>query len=83
MACAVPVVTTDCGGVCEVLTDGVEGFVVAPRDPEALADALVRLWRDSALRDRMGAAGRARIRSGFTLERQLGEFLAMYREVAA
>lgn len=83
MACAVPVVTTDCGGVCEVLTDGVEGFVVAPRDPGALAEALVRLWRDSALRDRMGAAGRARIRSGFTLERQLGEFLAMYREVAA
>jgi glycosyltransferase involved in cell wall biosynthesis len=79
----VPVVTTDCGGVREAVTDGVEGFVVAPRDPEKLAAALARLWRDPELRRRMGEAGRTRVQGGFTLERQLQDFLEMYREVVA
>jgi colanic acid/amylovoran biosynthesis glycosyltransferase len=83
MACGVPVVTTDCGGVREAVTDGVEGFVVAPRDPEKLAAALARLWRDPELRRRMGEAGRTRVQGGFTLERQLQDFLEMYREVVA
>lgn len=81
MACGLPVVATDCGGVSEAFTDGVEGFLVAPRDPEPLAEALLRLWEDPGLRARMGQAGRSTVQSRFTLERQLGEFLAMYREV--
>jgi glycosyltransferase involved in cell wall biosynthesis len=80
MASGVPFVATDCGGVSEAFTDGVEGFLVAPRDPQALADALERLWRDPDRRARMGEAGRARATSRFTLERQLDELLAMYRE---
>jgi colanic acid/amylovoran biosynthesis glycosyltransferase len=82
MACGVPVVATDCGGVSEAFTDGVEGLLVPRRDAAALADALTRLWRDPALRRRMGEAGRATATSRFTLERQLNEFLALYREVA-
>jgi glycosyltransferase involved in cell wall biosynthesis len=82
MACGVPVVATDCGGVSEALTDGVEGFIVPPRESEALAEALRRLWRDPGLRARMGQAGRRTATSRFTLERQLDEFLALYREVA-
>jgi colanic acid/amylovoran biosynthesis glycosyltransferase len=81
MACGLPVVATDCGGVSEAFTDGVDGFLVAPRDPEALAEALLRLWEDPGLRVRMGQAGRATVQSRFTLERQLREFLAMYQEV--
>lgn len=82
MASGVPVVATDCGGVSEAFTDGVEGFLVAPRDSEALADALARLGRDPDLRARMGEAGRATATSRFTLERQIDEFQALYREVA-
>jgi glycosyltransferase involved in cell wall biosynthesis len=75
-------VATDCGGVREAVTDGVEGFVVQPRDAEGLARALERLWREPDLRERMGAAGRRTATSRFTLERQLDEFLALYTEVA-
>lgn len=82
MACGLPVVTTNAGGVSEAVDDGVEGYVVEPRDPELLADALARLWRDPGLRARMGSAGRARIEAGFTLDRQLREFLELYGEVA-
>ncbi len=46
MACGLPVVTTDCGGMREAVTDGVEGFVTPVRDPNAMAQALEKLWRD-------------------------------------
>jgi colanic acid/amylovoran biosynthesis glycosyltransferase len=81
MACGVPVVATDCGGVSEAVTDGVEGLLVPPRDADALATALTRLWREPELRKRMGEAGRRTATSRFTLERQLDEFHALYREV--
>jgi colanic acid/amylovoran biosynthesis glycosyltransferase len=83
MASGVPVVATDCGGVSEALTDGIEGLIVPPRDPDALAAALTRLWREPELRKRMGEAGRRTATSRFTLERQLEEFHAFYREVSA
>jgi colanic acid/amylovoran biosynthesis glycosyltransferase len=82
MASGVPVVATNCGGICEAITDGVEGFVVPPRDTEAIAAALMRLWREPELRERMGAAGRRTATSRFTLDRHLEEFHALYREVA-
>ena len=74
MSCAVPVVTTDCGGMREAVMDGVEGFVVPMRDPDAMASALKRLWGDSNLRQTMGAAARQRIQMQFDLERQIDEF---------
>jgi glycosyltransferase involved in cell wall biosynthesis len=83
MASGVPVVATDCGGVSEALTDGVEGFVVPSRDPDALATALMRLWREPELRTRMGEAGRRTVESRFTLDDHLDEFHSLYREVAA
>jgi colanic acid/amylovoran biosynthesis glycosyltransferase len=82
MASGVPVVATDCGGVSEAVTDGVEGFVVPPRDAEALATALTRLWREPELRKRMGEAGRRTATSRFRLDRHLDEFHELYREVA-
>jgi colanic acid/amylovoran biosynthesis glycosyltransferase len=82
MSSGVPVVATDCGGVSEAVTDGVEGFVVPPRDPEALAAALMRVWREPELRKRMGQAGRRTVTSRFTLARQIDEFHALYSEVA-
>jgi colanic acid/amylovoran biosynthesis glycosyltransferase len=82
MASGVPVVATDCGGVSEALTDGVEGLVVPPRDSDALAAALRRLWSEPELRARMGEAARHTATTRFTLERQVDEFHALYREVA-
>lgn len=58
MAFGVPVVTTDEGGIPDIVADGVSGFIVPCRDPRALADRLERLLDDRALRQAMGAAGR-------------------------
>jgi colanic acid/amylovoran biosynthesis glycosyltransferase len=83
MACGLPVVATDVGGTREAVTDGVEGLVVPPREPRAAMVALARLWRDPALRARMGAAARSRIERDFTLDEQTRRYEALYREVVA
>lgn len=82
MACGLPVVTTDCGGMREAVTDGVEGFVVPVRDPVAMAEALLKLVSDADLRAAMGARARERILREFTLERQTGQFMALYTACA-
>jgi len=64
-----PVVATALPGIVELIEDGVTGAAVPPADPPALAAALARLMRDPALRDRLAAAGEARVRAHFTLER--------------
>jgi glycosyltransferase involved in cell wall biosynthesis len=65
MACALPVVTCDSVGCREAVADGVNGLLVPPRDPAALAAALARLIADPALRGRLGAAGRQRVLDEF------------------
>lgn len=82
MACGLPVVTTAVGGMREAVEDGVEGFVVPPRDPAAMTEALLSLWRRPDLRERMGAAGRARIERDFRLDEQAGAFAELFRSAA-
>jgi colanic acid/amylovoran biosynthesis glycosyltransferase len=83
MACGLPVVTTDCGGMREAITNGVDGYVVPLRDPEAMADALETLIMNETLRAAIGKAARARIIESFTLDQQAEQFLRMYRNVLA
>jgi glycosyltransferase involved in cell wall biosynthesis len=65
MATGLPVVVTDVGGMPEAVTDGVEGFVVPPRDPASLAHAILRLVEDRPGAVAMGARGRERILADF------------------
>jgi len=73
-----PVVTTSVMGNPEVVVDGVTGFMVPPRDPESLADRILKLLRDEKLRSQMGAAGRRRIEEKFTIERMVSETERLY-----
>ena len=66
MAMARPVVSMDNGGPAETVVDGETGFLVPPEDPDALAQRVIALLRDAALRARMGEAGRARVLAHFT-----------------
>jgi glycosyltransferase involved in cell wall biosynthesis len=63
MLCAKPVITcTDSGGTTELVTDGKTGLVAEPR-PEALAEAIDRVWGDRRAARRMGRAARRRARA--------------------
>lgn len=81
MACGLPVVTTDCGGMREAVTDGVEGYVVPVRDPSAITTALLCLINDHDLRIRMGSYARNRILRDFTLDQQTSAFVEMYHDI--
>jgi colanic acid/amylovoran biosynthesis glycosyltransferase len=82
MSCGLPVVSTDCGGMQEAITDGVEGFLVPARDAVATSDALARLVKDSDLRASMGMAGRKRVLQSFTYELQSKKFSELYQNLA-
>jgi glycosyltransferase involved in cell wall biosynthesis len=63
MACGLACVAFDCApGVREIVTDGVDGIVVPPRDVKALAAGLAQLMGDADLRKRYGAAARESVR---------------------
>ncbi len=83
MALAVPVIATSVGGPPEIIEDGREGFLLAPREPQAWADAIARLAGDRELAARMGAAGRQRVEQRFTAERHAAAVLALYRDLLA
>lgn len=79
MAAGLPIVTTPNAGT--VARDGVEGFVVAPNDTEAMAERVERLIRDAALREAMGAAARKRAKA-FTSDRYAEAIESLVRRVA-
>ncbi|MSP88614.1 MAG: colanic acid biosynthesis glycosyltransferase WcaL [Alphaproteobacteria bacterium] len=62
-------VSTAVSAVPELIADGETGLLVAPGDSAALAHALMRVIADPALRDRLGAAGAARVRAAFDHQR--------------
>lgn len=68
MACGVPVVSTRKGGPSETIVDGETGFLVDPGDDAALAERVIALLRDPALRARIGAAGRERAVAHFSAD---------------
>ena len=81
MRAGLPVVVSDVGGSAEAVEDGMTGFVVPPRDVEALRKALAKLVTDPDLRSRMGAAGRRLYEEKFTFERMLEATVSVYRQV--
>jgi glycosyltransferase involved in cell wall biosynthesis len=65
MAYGLPIIASDIGGVAEVLGNGSCGVLVLPGEADLLRDAIVRMARDAALRDRVSAAARERLRENY------------------
>ena len=76
----IPIVTTRAGSVCDVAIDGVNGFVT---DFSAiqLADAILKLANDPALRENFGSAGRKRSETLFSVERMVSDHEKLYKEI--
>jgi len=82
MAASRPIVATTAGGIPEIVEHGLNGLLVPPRDHPALAAAIVRMLKDPDLRRQMGAAGFARVRERFTVDRMIAGTAAVYARVA-
>jgi L-malate glycosyltransferase len=83
MALEVPVVATSVGGPPEIIQDGREGYLVAPRDPEAWARAIRRFADSHKLGWEMGRAGRRRVQEAFTIDHHVAAMLDVYERALA
>ena len=81
MAHAKPVVGTCFGGTPEIVADGETGLIADPWQPNEFGAALARVLGDGALAQRMGFAGRERLRECFTLGAQVDKYLALLNQV--
>lgn len=80
MARQKPVIASAVGGVPEVITDGVDGLLVPPADPQALAGAITRLAGDEALRRRIGEAGYRTVVDRFSIDSMVRSIEQVYDE---
>lgn len=79
MASGVPVVSTPVSGIPELIESGVNGLLVAPNDPGALADAIDSLLASHELREQVARAARAKVESSFSLDASAEQLLALFR----
>jgi sugar transferase (PEP-CTERM/EpsH1 system associated) len=81
MAAGLPVVSTDVGGVPEIVEEGATGLLVPSANDEQLAERLLRLARDPGLCRDLGARGRARARQQFSEEQMHSAYVRLYEEM--
>ena len=81
MQSGLPVISTNVGAIPELITDGVEGFLIEPGDVEALADRMVRVGADATLRERMGHAGRDLVRKRYSMDAMAETLEALYWQI--
>ena len=81
MSCGLPVVATNIGGSNEVITSGVNGFLVSPKSPEEMADKIELLLNDSALRKKIGSEARATIEKNYTWSKVCDRIVKCYEDV--
>lgn len=81
MACGVPVVGFDIGGVPDMVIDGETGFLAPVKDSVKLAEQIIRLLNNPSGRQAMGGASRRRIVDNFSIERQAKKYLELYQRL--
>jgi glycosyltransferase involved in cell wall biosynthesis len=83
LAAGKPVVAYDFAGADEVCLENETGFIVRTGDTEAAAEKLMRLAKDSALRERLGQCGRQFVKENFSVEKMVEDQYAVYQKLAA
>ncbi len=76
-----PVVATGAGGVSEIIRDGETGLLIPPRDPQALAEAVMALLNEPSRASAMASAGRRLVEKDYPLEVMLQKLEALYRDL--
>ncbi|MBN2564079.1 MAG: glycosyltransferase [Candidatus Eisenbacteria bacterium] len=77
MSVGTAIVATDVSGTREAVRDGIDGLIVRPDDPEAIARSVIGLLCDPALAGRLGASARIRVEELFSVERMISELESM------
>ncbi len=80
-AAGVPVVATRVGGVVEIIDDEQTGILVEPRDPDRMAEQVIRLLRDPKLVERLTTNAQKKLLANFTLKQMAEQTLKVYQEL--
>ena len=80
MGCELPVVSTDAGGLVEVVKDGISGLIVPKADEKALAEAIIKLLDNPDMALTMGKAGREVVEKKFTWDKTAENFLMLFEK---
>jgi glycosyltransferase involved in cell wall biosynthesis len=83
LAAARPVIAYDCDGASEICLDGQTGFLIPPGDLKNLAEKMIQLANDHALRKKLGHAGMVLVRNNFAVEKMVDDIYDLYLELAA
>jgi len=81
MASAKPVIATEVGGNPEAIEDGVTGILVPAKEPDKLAEAILKLVKDREKREEMGIAGRERAEKLFSIEENVRKIEELYQKL--
>ena len=81
LACGTPVVSTRIQGVCEIIKDAENGFLVHPSDYMELADRICKMLNDKGLRNKMGRNGREMVRNEFNWVYLSKEIMRVYEDI--
>jgi N-acetyl-alpha-D-glucosaminyl L-malate synthase BshA len=81
MACEVPVVASNVGGLPEVITNGVEGYLVEPHDFERMAERSISILADVSFRNEMGKQARAKAHSSFCSTKIITLYERFYQRI--
>lgn len=81
MSTALPVVATRVGGNAELIEDGLTGALVPPANPDALATAMLRYFKDPRTARRHGKAGRSRVERQFSLAHMVSAYDRLYSKL--
>jgi len=78
MAVGLPVVSTCVGGIPEIVSNGVNGLIVPPKDPHALAEAILSAMQNPCFAKNLALAGQETVRTHFSFDRLLAELEQLY-----
>ncbi len=79
MACGVPTVSSNIEGIPEVVKEDETGYMMAPDDSDAMANAVVRIFSDESLQARLGHAGRQRAINQFSWDKAIQGYIDCYQ----
>jgi glycosyltransferase involved in cell wall biosynthesis len=76
-----PVITTNIGSIPEVVDDGITGYIISPRNSDALADSIIRILKDNDLRKQMGENGYLKMKEELSWDSIANKTVQIYNQI--